>query len=160
MQFKISVAKKKDSLEILDLSNDFEVRNNSFNSNKITSSEHIKWFEEKIKNKKSIFYVVRDEKDIFMGYVRFDEEDDNSCFITIHLKEEFRGKGIGTELIKKTTEKVLSKSHYSKVYSYIKKDNIASLKAFLKSNYVEISDKEIINGFSCFKLVREKINEK
>ncbi|MFH1644460.1 MAG: GNAT family N-acetyltransferase [bacterium] len=156
IQFKIATAKKTDSLEILELSNDLEVRNNSFNSDEISLSGHNKWFEKKIENENTIFYVVRNEDNVFMGYVRFDKENEDSCFITIHLKKEFRGKGIGTELIKQTTEKVLSESKYDKVYSYIKKNNLASLKAFIKSNFIQISDKEVINGFECYKLVKEK----
>ncbi len=74
-----------------------------------------------------------------------------SYIVTIHVKEEFRGKGIGTKLLIDVSCILSKKFKNILIYAYIKKENIASKKSFLKAGY-EIFCEMFIKGNDCFKL--------
>ena len=106
------------------------------------------------------FFIIRSrENNEFIGYVRFDKgpiclKNNSEYFITIHLKDKFRGKGLGREIIKETSYKVCNDYKISKVCAYVKEGNKGSLNSFLNGNY-KIKNKEKVKGFSCFKLEYE-----
>jgi len=154
LDFKIKLAEEIDIMNIFYLSNDPIVRKNSFNQENILLSKHKTWFKNKIKSKDSIFYVLKSLNEDFMGYIRFDRDnlDSNLAYIvTIHLKEEFRGKGIGTKILSDASSMLSNKYKKVLIYAYIKKKNIASIKSFLKAGY-KIVCEIFVNGSDCFKL--------
>ncbi len=155
---KIKLADNVDTKDVFELSNDPIVRHNSFKRNLIDWQDHINWFSKKIRNEDSIFYVARTISNEFVGYVRFDKQSnndklDNCCIITIHLIESFRGKGIGGYLIKETSKIIFNDyNNLENIYAYVKKENMPSLKSFLKNGY-EVLEECRIEEYECFKLV-------
>jgi UDP-2,4-diacetamido-2,4,6-trideoxy-beta-L-altropyranose hydrolase len=157
---RIELAKNSDLMDVFNLSNDRVVRESSFNSQPIFLKDHIKWFEEKIKNYSNVFFIVRDKENNFVGYVRFDNYKQlkkDEYVITIHLAEQFRGKGLGPMLIKETSEIFLNDYAAFKIYAYIKKENEPSLKSFLKVGY-KIVGEELISDIESYKLKYELEN--
>lgn len=142
----IRLANCTDCENIFNLSNNPVVRANSINKEPILWDNHIKWFKERIKNINEPFYVVEDNNGKFIAQVRFDKKNGENI-ISVSIAKAFRGKGLGAKIIKECSEK----SNLSPIYAYVKKDNIASKKVFIKANYTE---KEIvqINNEPYFKL--------
>lgn len=152
MFLKIRLAKNSDAKIIFDLSNDKLVRVNSFNSMQILWEEHVKWFSEKLNNQNCIFYLVVDDKDNFVGQVRFDKiKEENSFIVSISLSVDFRGKGLALQVLQIAMDE-LSKVHTFKfLYANIKEENTSSLKLFLKAGY-KIFKKESTKDFQFFRL--------
>ncbi|MFC1894514.1 GNAT family N-acetyltransferase [Candidatus Dependentiae bacterium] len=143
MEYTISLAKKEDALDIFNLSNDSDVRKNSFNSKKIIWQDHIKWFVNKIISYNCIYFVVRNTSNEFIGQIRFDkfEEEESTYIISISLHGNFRGKGLGSKLLRQSSDKIIDDFGVKKIYAYIKDTNQPSIKVFEKSNYSVIGNK-------------------
>lgn len=107
---KLRNAEPKDSNWIFKLSN--SVRQFSLNKKLITRKEHKKWYKENYHKIKVIGNNI--------GTIRKDEHD----FISISIKEQYRNKGIGTEVLMGFKGKAI-----------ILTDNENSLKAFEKAGF-------------------------
>lgn len=152
---QIKLATEKDLMDVFNLSNDPEVRKSSFNSKDIKLEDHKKWFINKINSPDCIFYIVKDNMKNFIGQVRFDEVQDKEFVIGISINKSFRGKGLGSLIIKVSSDKIIKENNANKIYAYIKKENNASLKSFLRADYI-IDNEEIINGIKASKLKYER----
>lgn len=155
--FKIVLASKKDIKDIFNLSNDLIVRKNSLNTELILWQDHVDWFNKKIKDKNTVFYVVKDLENNFMGQVRFDKNlnKNSEYIISLSLVEEARGKGLSPLIIKKSSEKLHKQLGINNIIAYIKKDNFISLKTFSKNKY-EVIGTEIVNNLEVMKLELKK----
>lgn len=100
----------RDARFILSIRND--CKNQSTNGKTITWKEHRGWFKNHYKEYKILPGI---------GYLR----KDNFGYISIALKKEYRGKGIGTRLLKAISGKAI-----------ILNNNHASIKAFVKAGFV------------------------
>ncbi|MDR7856911.1 GNAT family N-acetyltransferase [Tissierella sp.] len=110
--------------------NDKDVRLNSFNSKPIKYEDHKEWFKNKIESNDSIIYLFKAYGDK-VGLIRLDKIESNTYVINYNIAKEHRGKGHATNLLK------LIKDIYksSLLIGKVKKDNIGSVKAFLKAGY-------------------------
>lgn len=105
-------------LPLLELKNEHKIRKFSLVSHgEIPLDTHKKWFE---KNKHKIRIILKDGK--FAGDVRVDDDGE----VSIRLKKEFRGQGIGTEVLKLVD---------GKLYAKIVPENEASIRLFEKSGF-------------------------
>lgn len=123
-----------DVSDIFELSNEDEVRQNSFNSSKIRFEDHKKWFEGKIDDQ-DIVYIVVHIANNFAGQVRFDLEAD-SATVSISIKKEFRKLGLGRNFLEKSISYLKINSPQIKtIKAYIKENNQKSLKLFEKNDF-------------------------
>ena len=136
-QFSIRLANKNDINNVFELSNDDVVRKNSINTNKIEWSEHVNWFEKRIKDLKNPFYIIENNEREFIGQVRFDKKE-SEVVISISISSNFRGKALSSRIIKECTKKSL----FKKVTAYIKSENLPSVKAFINAGYKKVSESE------------------
>lgn len=113
-----------------------DVRKNSFNINTISWDDHKKWFETKRRDPNTIVYIAYwGENKI--GSIRFEEKDE-VVKVNVMLNPDFIGKGFGSKLIRVGTEKFINARKPNKpIIAEIKKDNIASIKAFQKAGFKE-----------------------
>ncbi len=157
--FEILKATESDIEDVFNLSNDPIVRQNSFNPEQINFENHVKWFKNKIKSGDCYFYIIRNNNNNFIGYVRFDKNTDikDEMIISIHLNQKYRGKGFGSKLIKISSEKILKNHSIKKIIAFVKDTNNTSLKSFEKSGYKVISKDNINNNF-WYKLEKHKVN--
>lgn len=118
--------------------NDTQVRKNAFSSNSIDLESHIKWYENKINDKKtSIFIVLKDN--IEVGQIRIDIKDDRG-FIDYSIAENYRGQGIGTQILQLIKLEITNVD----LIGYVRRENIASIKAFEKTGYEKIEHDDFI----------------
>ena len=118
--------------------NDSKVRENSFSPNSIDLESHIKWYKHKINDKKTnIFIVLKDNVEV--GQIRVDIENDKG-FIDYSIDENNRGQGIGAEILQLIKMEITNVN----LIGYVKKENIASIKAFKKTGYEKIEHDDFI----------------
>jgi len=137
----IRKATTKDSKQILDLSNEYNVRMASFNSYIISSDEHEKWFSEKLKDKNCLF-LIGELNNEFAAQIRFDKKE-TLVIISISVIPDLRNKGIGKLLFLESL-KELKKTfpNVEKIVAKIKSNNKQSIFYFESLGFV--LDKEYL----------------
>lgn len=124
--------------------NDELTRQNSFDCNPISFETHSTWFDSKINNKNS-FYFIGELNGTPVGLVRFDTKD-NKLIIGITISQKYRGQGFSSKLLRDACAIVREQSKLP-IVALIKKENIPSLKSFDKvgfkfQNEIKINDIE------------------
>lgn len=123
-----------DSEDVLRWRNDPVTRANSFHSEEISPEEHQRWFSQTLQRSDRLLLIgiVNAEK---IGVVRFDLAGD-SAEINLNLAPEARGRGLGTALIVAGSSYLLQQHPaIVKIYAKIKRENLASIRAFEKAGY-------------------------
>ncbi len=100
------------------------------------------WFKKKIEDKSSIFFIV-ELNDVPVGLVRFDIENE-SATIGVSIDKEYRGKGLGGEIIKIGIQSYFKENDFP-ILASIKKENLASVRSFEKAGF-HFFKNEVING--------------
>lgn len=151
-EYLIELATEGDMLDVFKLASDPVVRKNSFSQEPIPFEDHIKWFKNKINSKDCVFYVIKDKDGELIGSSRFDKDLRTDVYIiSIQLSHRYRGKGMGRQLIKRTSCMVLREKGCTAVVAYVKESNVISMKSFLKAGYEMIGNEKIDNS-ACYKL--------
>lgn len=118
--------------------NDEVVRKNSLNTSIVDLDSHIKWFNSKIEsNNCKMFIILKD--DIEVGQIRIDI-DDNIGTINYSIDHRYRKMGIGEFAL----NEIKNKLPELKLSGTVKKENIASIRAFQKANYKQCDSGDII----------------
>ena len=141
--------KQEDCLKIFEIANDDDVRQSSFNSEKIKLEDHKNWFKNILKEDSTKFYVLEYKEDI-IGQLRFDS-DEEFPVISISLNKKYRGLGLSKYLLSKGMEYL---NNYDKIVAYIKQDNIKSI-SFFKSMGFKKDSEVIIKDCKAFKFIKE-----
>ncbi len=146
--FTIRIASVNDMIHVFELSNNIEVRNNSFNQKEILLDDHKIWFNKTINNPKVFFQIV-EVAGVFAGQVRYTIED-NECVVGISISPKFRGISLGEKIL------IVSAQNFKKVFqnvktvtAYIKKENIGSVKIFEKAGYLLLLENDEKNFNAC-----------
>ena len=140
--------KESDCLKIFEIANDEDVRQSSFNSDKIDLEDHKKWFKN-ILNDGSTKFLVLECEDEIIGQLRFDL-DEKYPVISISLNKNYRGLGLSKYLLDKGIKYI---EESKKIVAYIKKDNVKSI-SFFKSMGFRKDEEVIIKDCEAFKFIR------
>ncbi|WP_244934935.1 GNAT family N-acetyltransferase [Leptospira jelokensis] len=145
-------ARENDCKLLFDWANEPEVRNASFNTEKIEWTEHESWYLEKIKNPNSFIFIFEVDSDP-AGQIRFDRNiEENHFLISFLLDKKFRGMSLSTSLIAIATDHLVNKiGKPIDCIGFVKKDNFASQTAFKKNNFTLVSEFE--NSFKFKKTI-------
>lgn len=148
----IRKATYKDLKFIFDLRNEEMVRLKSFNNKPICLKEHRQWFKKNLTDNSSIIYII-DIKNLPIAQVRFDFIKEKEAEINIAVIKDFRNKGYGTEVLKKSSNNFLEEFPQIKtIYAFIKPDNKASLRSFEKAGFL-FSKNTIKRGNECVEMI-------
>jgi RimJ/RimL family protein N-acetyltransferase len=130
------------NVEVSDIGDLFKWRNhtvikkNFFYTKSISWEEHKRWLDTKIKDPNAQIYIAfcGGEK---VGTVRFEDMDD-TVKVSVMLNPDFLNKSLGSKIIGLAVKKFINEMKTSKpLIAEIKKDNIASIKAFQKAGFNE-----------------------
>ena len=122
---KIRYANIEDLYFILKLQNQNVLKENFFSKKKVGLKEHKIWFRNKI-DEKMLFICSFKER---IGYVRYDYINEKNLSVSIAIKEKYKRKGFGKQILIKTLKrKKISKFN---IIATIKKQNLVSKKFFL-----------------------------
>jgi UDP-2,4-diacetamido-2,4,6-trideoxy-beta-L-altropyranose hydrolase len=127
-----------DSRLLFEWANDSAVRAVSFNSAPIPWADHERWFRSKLSNPNAVLLIAQNENAQPIGVARFEIEQ-GVATISISISADCRGHGYGRELIDVASETVLRRPEVTSIRALVKPDNLASARAFLAADYVEVS---------------------
>ena len=136
INYIIREAETRDSRFIFDLSNEKIVRDNSIKKRKIDWEEHIKWFNKKLNDNNYEFFVIYDEHNNFIGQIRYEISDDKAV-VSISITKNFRGEKLASKILADSATILFrNREKIERVFAYIRKENIASLRAFEEAGYI------------------------
>ncbi len=124
----------EDAELLLSWANDPIVRQNSFNTHKISKEEHYAWFNRVLESKDIAIYILCDNKPV--GTVRIQYRD-KSVLLSYSIDAKSRGKGYGTQIIRLAEIEVVKHHTVEKILAEVKFDNFASCHIFQKLAYEE-----------------------
>ncbi len=118
--------------------NDPVTRAHSLTSRRISYPRHKKWFSEVLKNRRRALYIVS-QGGRKLGVVRFDFGEDSVAEISVNIRPEDRGRGLGKKILK-LADRLLRRGKKKSIQkAIIKKGNAASEKAFAAAGFKKIS---------------------
>ena len=120
---------------------DDSIRKYSFNKDKISFEQHCLWFNERMNDPNTAYFIVRRGiKDIgsFRGDLREDE-----VVLSFLLDVNFQGKGIGISLLKAGCKKITEIWPNSTLVGYVRNENKASSKIFERLRFSKDSNTTI-----------------
>lgn len=132
---------QKDCNLVYNLSNEQEVRANSFNTALIEYSNHVAWYNRILTDENVLFFLLFEDND-FIGQIRFSREtkESDSCIISLSITKQFRGKGIGSAFLQKGIgEMNKTWPDIKKIIAEVKDENKASNALFIKEGFELIS---------------------
>jgi len=129
-----------------------EIRENSFHPKLIEFDEHVKWFTEKINDEKTII-LIGSYGNQLIGQVRFEEKNQATFEIDIHIDSEFKGQGYGKSILSNSIQFIQENfiGHFQ-VFAQIFVTNTASIKTFKSCGFIENSSFEI-NSIECIEMI-------
>lgn len=139
MSLILRLCNEKDVNVIYMLSNDPTVRENAFNSNMILYEEHCKWYNESLKNKNRIMYIVTKDKAV-IGQIRLDKQKDKAI-ISYSVEKNYRGKGYGKEILNLIKREAII-NDVKVLEGLVKENNKASRKAFVSNGFIESEENQ------------------
>ena len=126
---KLRSAKFFDKEKTFEWANNPFIRKFSFNTGPIPLDNHLKWFTDRLNSDQCAYYILEKEG-IAVGSIRFDIEK-NTAKISYLIDPEFKGKGLGTRILKEGIARLrLEKPFVKIIYGFVIKGNLASIKIF------------------------------
>jgi RimJ/RimL family protein N-acetyltransferase len=140
-------AEVHDSLFVLGLRNANEVRKFAVNSDEITVSDHLSWFEKRISNQTNGPFWIVEYSDLKIGYIRFDASQESDWEVSIAISERYRGKGFGKQILKIGIGKFQEIKPNALVIARIHQENFASIATFVALGFTQIDCDKAFNTF-------------
>jgi UDP-2,4-diacetamido-2,4,6-trideoxy-beta-L-altropyranose hydrolase len=135
---RLRKATKADVMLYFAWANDPDVRRNAFNQEAILLESHQSWFLGKLASNNSYLYIL-ESNGIPAGQIRFDCREPSVAEIDFSVAPEFRGQGLGMMLIQcgvASLSQVIT-TRPLLIQGAVKRENIASCKAFLRAGFEE-----------------------
>lgn len=143
-----------DSKSVWRWRNDQATREGSFTSGRISYRVHEKWFDGKLKDPSTEFFIVVDAGGRDVGYVRFDISGANAE-ISVAIDSKERRKGYGLLAVLNGVQQVLEKPSINRVLARIKSGNVGSMSAFKRAGFV-LAGPVKVHGIEGYQLVYER----
>ena len=136
IRFAQSETENSDIQLVYDLSNDPDVRKNSFSHNIITWEEHRIWYSKTIHDPDILFFLIFDNKD-FVGQIRFDRRKNIvSPIINISITKKYRGKGFASDCLKLAVNELkINWTGTIRIIAYVLYENNTSNIFFVKNGF-------------------------
>ncbi len=137
-----------DSYDIWKWRNDRKSRKNFRKSNYVEWKDHSKWFEDTIKEKRTVLFlaynIISNTK---IGVIRFDfDKSKNEAEVSININPLMRRKGYSYQLLNSSIQRFLI-NNFCKIFAEIKSSNISSIKSFTKVGFVLVGKRKEIKKF-------------
>jgi L-amino acid N-acyltransferase YncA len=139
---------KQDLLDLWLWRNDKKSIFFSKNQTEITLETHRKWFEKNLSNTRVKFYLgylIKKNQKKKVGIVRFDIKN-KYTLVSINLNPIMRNRGLSYILLAAAIKKFL-RFKKTNLIAEIKKNNLASIKCFLKNEFYFLKKKNSYNFY-------------
>lgn len=111
---------------------------------------HRAWFRRALENEeRTIFLAIHDQQPI--GMLRFDRLGDGAAEISISLRADMRGRGLGKQMLIEGCRHGFQALRLRHLYAEVKPDNVASVSCFEAAGFRPI---DMTEGMCRFELVR------
>lgn len=132
-------ASLEDAQLLLDWANDPAVRAASFDSSPIPLETHVRWLADKLAGGETAFYICESSSRP-VGYARVERRDEHTGELAVSVDQTCRGRGYGKTLIELAAAAGSSALGVGRVTARVKRENLASLRAFQAAGFAEASD--------------------
>jgi UDP-2,4-diacetamido-2,4,6-trideoxy-beta-L-altropyranose hydrolase len=116
---------------------DSVIRAHSFHPEPILWEQHVAWFDERLADPFTQFYLAVDADAKPIGQIRFQVEAE-AATVSVSLALEQRGKGYGAEIIRLGSRQIWTTTEVTHIHAYVKPDNGASARAFAMAGYASV----------------------
>jgi UDP-2,4-diacetamido-2,4,6-trideoxy-beta-L-altropyranose hydrolase len=116
--------------------NEPAVRAASFSRDPIPWGDHQHWMERRLADPHTRLYVGIDSADLPVGQVRFDLHG-SDAILSVTVDPKFRGRGYSPVLLSQSCSKLFRETPTVLVEAFVKPDNVASLRAFIRAGFTE-----------------------
>jgi len=114
--------------------NEPAARHNSFNREVIESDAHRRWFAAKLAAHTQTRIWILTDDGIPVGQVRYERRGE-AAEISFSIDSRFRGRGLGTAILKLSAPKACQELGVHEVRGLVKVDNTASIAAFERAGF-------------------------
>ncbi|MBL7784605.1 MAG: GNAT family N-acetyltransferase [Chitinophagales bacterium] len=131
-----------DVLQYFEWANEASTRQQSYSSQTIPYSDHLRWFEQKLASPNTKMYVLcEDQTNVAVGQIRFELQADNTYAIVGYaIGEAHRGKGYGRFILGEGILFFVQKWQKTiTIVGFVKNSNKASQRLFLQLGFVAMS---------------------
>ena len=108
----------------------------SFTSGPVPWKTHVAWFEGKLADDHTFFYLAEREPGVAVGQIRFDRSSSDEAEVHMVVAPSSRGRRLSASLIEAGLRSFYASSGVSIVQALIKPENAASIKAFRRAGFV------------------------
>ncbi|MEZ7955711.1 MAG: UDP-2,4-diacetamido-2,4,6-trideoxy-beta-L-altropyranose hydrolase [Rubritalea sp.] len=128
----------EDAKDLHNWSNDPVTRAASFNSDPIPWDNHLQWLDTQLNSTDSTLLIIKSSTSK-LGVVRFNKNAETlgETIISITLAPEFRGLGLAPLILCNAALYYFDNYPQQTITAWIKPTNTASIKSFLKANFVD-----------------------
>lgn len=136
-------ATNSDARLFFEWANDPAVRMNAFNQDDITWSDHLPWFEARLKNEHSKIFVLQWNENP-LGQIRFDRKDYH-WLIDYSISKQYRGKGLGKLIVELGLKALLPLTKpQERIIAKVKQENIPSIRVFEDLGFAKESQADMM----------------
>ncbi len=125
-----------DCRQVWEWANDPEVRAVSFSTEPIPWETHVRWFAARLQAAGCHWYIAGDDQERPIGQIRYEVRDD-AAVVSLSLARNARGRGYGSRLLALGTSQILNSLPVHTIHAYVKPDNVASRRAFVKAGFAD-----------------------
>ncbi len=143
---KLRPVTEQDCTLLFDWANDTDVRSMSVKRAAIDWESHCRWFRQRLDDPGCWIFIGLDDAGEPFGQIRFDRRGPGVAETGISIDRRFRGRGFGSELIRRGVRMLFELSDVDTVHALIRKENPASRKAFRGAGFVHLMDERIDDG--------------
>ncbi len=130
-------ATENDEGLLLEWRNEPETRRQSLQQAPVSPEQHRRWFRDRLARPSECRIYIAEIEGSPAGQARIDVTGKGRGEISVAVAAGFRGSGLGPTLIAKATERAAADLGAGSVTAVVKKENIASLRAFRAAGYGE-----------------------
>lgn len=139
----LSLCSYEETLTLLKIRNELEIRKNSFNKHKISLKEHNNWLKKNIEKKDLKNFIVFNKREI-IGNINIYNLTNNSSskFWSFYVGKKHRKVGVGFALEYKTLNLIFDEMFIELINCFVLNTNTEVIKLHKKFGFKEINTKE------------------
>lgn len=130
----------RDAELLLKWRNDTTARQNSFHTEEIAFSEHIRWFKNALADPEIYIFILA-KGETLLGQVRVHQKGQGAV-ISYSIAAEHRHQGYAVKMLALVEEWMASRNISCRLIGDVKKENIASIRVFESLGYTCVTEKD------------------
>jgi pseudaminic acid biosynthesis-associated protein pseG len=123
--------------------NDKAARENSLHSEDLIYEEHVRWLRHVLGTPAARYFYILMSGTVPLGQIRLSIEEEKAL-ISYSIDAKYRARGYGRMILQCTEARLREQGVRLTLVGYVKKDNIASRKAFVSLHYREYAENELL----------------